>query len=51
MGVSALFAVIAFCAASPKEEQVFTWLLAISGLSQLSHGLPFVYPILDLEEP
>lgn len=35
MGVSALFAVIAFCAASPKEEQVFTWLLAISGLSQL----------------
>lgn len=35
MGVSALFAVIAFCAASPKEDQVFTWLLAISGLSQL----------------
>lgn len=32
---SALFATIAFCAASPKEEQVFTWLLAISGLSQL----------------
>ncbi|CAB4255234.1 similar to Saccharomyces cerevisiae YDR508C GNP1 High-affinity glutamine permease, also transports Leu, Ser, Thr, Cys, Met and Asn [Maudiozyma barnettii] len=32
---SALFGVIAFCASSPKEEQVFTWLLAISGLSQL----------------
>lgn len=35
MAVAALFAVIAFCAASPKEDQVFTWLLAISGLSQL----------------
>lgn len=35
MCCSALFGVIAFCAASPKEEQVFTWLLAISGLSQL----------------
>ncbi|KAL3234268.1 High-affinity glutamine permease [Nakaseomyces bracarensis] len=35
MVCSAIFAIIAFCAASPKEEQVFTWLLAISGLSQL----------------
>lgn len=35
MGCSALFGIIAFCAASSKEEQVFTWLLAISGLSQL----------------
>lgn len=35
MVVSALFAVIAFCAASSKEDQVFTWLLAISGLSQI----------------
>lgn len=32
---SAVFGFIAFCAASPKEDQVFTWLLAISGLSQL----------------
>ena len=32
---AAIFGVIAFCAASPQEEQVFTWLLAISGLSQL----------------
>ncbi|QNG15643.1 uncharacterized protein GWK60_K05599 [Nakaseomyces glabratus] len=35
MCCAALFGVIAFCAASPKEDQVFTWLLAISGLSQL----------------
>ncbi|KAL3230433.1 High-affinity glutamine permease [Nakaseomyces bracarensis] len=35
MMCSALFGVIAFCATSPKEDQVFTWLLAISGLSQL----------------
>ncbi|CCK70699.1 amino acid permease KNAG_0F00270 [Huiozyma naganishii CBS 8797] len=35
MVCSTLFMTIAFCAASPKEEQVFTWLLAISGLSQL----------------
>ncbi|CAI4387315.1 BBL_G0013410.mRNA.1.CDS.1 [Saccharomyces cerevisiae] len=35
MIVSALFGVIAFCAASKKEEDVFTWLLAISGLSEL----------------
>ncbi|QLG70129.1 hypothetical protein HG535_0A00680 [Zygotorulaspora mrakii] len=35
MLVSSLFGVIAFCAASSKEEQVFTWLLAISGLSQI----------------
>lgn len=35
MIMSALFGVIAFCAASPKEEDVFTWLLAISGLSQI----------------
>ncbi|AJU73742.1 Gnp1p [Saccharomyces cerevisiae YJM689] len=35
MLVSALFGVIAFCASSKKEEDVFTWLLAISGLSQL----------------
>lgn len=31
----AVFGLIAFCATSPKEEDVFTWLLAISGLSQL----------------
>lgn len=35
MIISSLFAVIAFCAASSKETEVFTWLLAISGLSQL----------------
>lgn len=35
MIVSGLFGVIAFCAASPKEVDVFTWLLAISGLSQI----------------
>ncbi|CCE91540.1 amino acid transporter AGP1 TDEL_0C06510 [Torulaspora delbrueckii] len=35
MVIGALFAVIAFCAASSKEEDVFTWLLAISGLSQI----------------
>ncbi|CCK69173.1 amino acid transporter AGP1 KNAG_0C00590 [Huiozyma naganishii CBS 8797] len=33
--VASLFAVIAFCATSPKEDQVFTWLLAVSGLSQI----------------
>ncbi|EDO19124.1 hypothetical protein Kpol_2000p92 [Vanderwaltozyma polyspora DSM 70294] len=35
MLMSALFGVIAFCATSPKETEVFSWLLAISGLSQL----------------
>lgn len=35
MCLAALFGTIAFCACSPKEEDVFTWLLAISGLSQL----------------
>lgn len=35
MCCSAIFGIIAFCAASSKEDQVFTWLLAISGLSQL----------------
>ncbi|KAM3161418.1 General amino acid permease AGP1 [Lachancea thermotolerans] len=35
MLVSCVFGLIAFVAASPKEETVFTWLLAISGLSQL----------------
>ncbi|GMM56649.1 amino acid transporter [Maudiozyma humilis] len=37
MGIAAamLFAVIAFCATSPKEDEVFVWLLAISGLSQI----------------
>ena len=35
MLVSLIFGFIAFCAASPKETEVFTWLLAISGLSQL----------------
>ncbi|SCV02981.1 LANO_0G01420g1_1 [Lachancea nothofagi CBS 11611] len=35
MAVSAIFGLISFVAASPKEETVFTWLLAISGLSQL----------------
>lgn len=33
--VACLFGVIAFCATSPKEDDVFTWLLAISGLSQI----------------
>ncbi|CCH58312.1 hypothetical protein TBLA_0A05190 [Henningerozyma blattae CBS 6284] len=32
---AAIIAVIAFCATSPKETDVFTWLLAISGLSQI----------------
>ncbi|AGO10817.1 AaceriAFR698Cp [[Ashbya] aceris (nom. inval.)] len=35
MIVSILFGTICFVAASPKEEEVFKWLLAISGLSQL----------------
>ncbi|CCD22222.1 amino acid permease NDAI_0A00640 [Naumovozyma dairenensis CBS 421] len=35
MCVAALVNVISFCATSPKEDQVFVWLLAISGLSQL----------------
>ena len=35
MLVSCVFGLISFVAASPKEETVFTWLLAISGLSQL----------------
>lgn len=35
MIISAVFGLISFVAASPKEETVFTWLLAISGLSQL----------------
>ncbi|SCW03037.1 LAFE_0G01552g1_1 [Lachancea fermentati] len=33
--VSCIFGLISFVAASPKEETVFTWLLAISGLSEL----------------
>lgn len=33
--VACLFNVISFCATSPKEDEVFTWLLAISGLSQI----------------
>ncbi|CCF58061.1 hypothetical protein KAFR_0D04130 [Kazachstania africana CBS 2517] len=35
MIISILFGIIAFCACSSKEEEVFTWLLAISGLSQI----------------
>lgn len=35
MIVGAVFGVICFVSASSKEEEVFTWLLAISGLSQL----------------
>ncbi|SCW03036.1 LAFE_0G01530g1_1 [Lachancea fermentati] len=35
MLVSCVFGMISFVAASPREETVFTWLLAISGLSQL----------------
>ncbi|SCU95190.1 LAMI_0F01420g1_1 [Lachancea mirantina] len=35
MIVGAVIGLISFVAASPKEETVFTWLLAISGLSQL----------------
>ncbi|CCH58311.1 hypothetical protein TBLA_0A05180 [Henningerozyma blattae CBS 6284] len=35
MCCSAVIAVIAFCATSPKETEVFTWLMAIAGLSQL----------------
>ncbi|CEP64312.1 amino acid permease LALA0_S11e01266g [Lachancea lanzarotensis] len=35
MVISTIFGLISFVAASPKEETVFTWLLAISGLSQL----------------
>ncbi|SCU95640.1 LAFA_0G01398g1_1 [Lachancea sp. 'fantastica'] len=35
MLISTIFGLISFVAASPKEETVFTWLLAISGLSQL----------------
>lgn len=37
IGIAAamLFSIIAFCATSPKEEEVFVWLLAISGLSQV----------------
>lgn len=31
----ALFGIIGFAAASPQEEQVFTWLAAIAGLSEL----------------
>ncbi|KAM3161419.1 General amino acid permease AGP1 [Lachancea thermotolerans] len=33
--VSCVFGLLCFVAASPKEETVFTWLLAISGLSEL----------------
>lgn len=33
--VCALFGFIAFCACTSKEEQVFTWLAAIAGLSEL----------------
>ncbi|CCF57699.1 hypothetical protein KAFR_0D00520 [Kazachstania africana CBS 2517] len=32
---ASLLATIAFCASSPKETEVFSWLLAISGLSQV----------------
>lgn len=35
IGISLLFGVIAFCAESPKEGDVFTWLLALSGLSSI----------------
>ena len=35
MLISALFGVIAYCATSKKETDVFTWLMAISGLSTL----------------
>ncbi|XBW37674.1 hypothetical protein QEN19_003256 [Hanseniaspora menglaensis] len=35
LGVMAVFGAIAFIAASPKEGEVFTWLLALSGLSAL----------------
>ena len=35
IAVAMLFAIIAFCATSPKEDEVFVWLLAISGLSQV----------------
>lgn len=35
MVVGAIVGCICFVSASPKEEDVFTWLLAISGLSQL----------------
>ncbi|CAI8497006.1 unnamed protein product [Hanseniaspora opuntiae] len=35
LGVMAVFGAIAFIAASPKEGTVFTWLLALSGLSTL----------------
>ncbi|SCU96545.1 LADA_0H01486g1_1 [Lachancea dasiensis] len=33
--VSCVFGLLSFVAASPREETVFTWLLAISGLSEL----------------
>ena len=33
--VCAFFGLIGFVAASPKEEQVFTWLAAIAGLSEI----------------
>lgn len=35
MAISCVFGLLCFIAASSKEETVFTWLLAISGLSQL----------------
>ncbi|GAV50528.1 hypothetical protein ZYGR_0W00540 [Zygosaccharomyces rouxii] len=35
MLISALFGVICFCATSKKETDVFSWLLAISGLSTI----------------
>ncbi|XBW37666.1 hypothetical protein QEN19_003248 [Hanseniaspora menglaensis] len=35
LGVMAVFGAIAFIAASPKEGLVFTWLLALTGLSTL----------------
>ncbi|SCV02984.1 LANO_0G01442g1_1 [Lachancea nothofagi CBS 11611] len=33
--IGCVFGLLSFVAASPKEETVFTWLLAISGLSEL----------------
>ncbi|EDO16669.1 hypothetical protein Kpol_1052p16 [Vanderwaltozyma polyspora DSM 70294] len=35
LGICALFGLIGFAASSSKEEQVFTWLAAIAGLSEL----------------
>lgn len=35
LSICSIFGVIAFCAASSNEEDVFTWLVAISGLAEL----------------